>query len=112
MRAITNQVHLIGNLGTDPEIKQSANKVKTARLRLATNEPYRAATGENLVKTHWHNLVARGAHADMAEKCLSKGLEIAIAGKLVHTRYTDGDGQKRHFTMVEITDLQVLGQRA
>ncbi|HMP92130.1 MAG TPA: single-stranded DNA-binding protein [Phnomibacter sp.] len=112
MKTITNQVQLIGNLGTDPEIRETANNGKTARMRLATNEDYRSAAGAIVKRTHWHNLRATGRQAELAETLLKKGYEVAVAGKLVHTHYTDKAGLKRHFTVIEIAEIQIMGNRA
>ena len=83
MYALKNKVQLIGNLGNNPEIRTTEGGKKMARFSVATNETYRTAKGEKVTETQWHNLIAWGKVADIAEQFLSKGSEVAIEGKLL-----------------------------
>jgi single-strand DNA-binding protein len=83
MNALRNKVQLIGNLGATPEIKTLDSGKKMARFSIATNENYRNAKGEKVTETQWHNVVAWGKVADIAEKYLTKGKEVVIEGKLI-----------------------------
>ncbi|MFY7878669.1 MAG: single-stranded DNA-binding protein, partial [Lacibacter sp.] len=78
MYALKNKVQLIGHLGNAPEIKTIESGKKLARFSIATNETYRNAKGERVTETQWHTLVAWGKVADIAEKYLNKGKEVAI----------------------------------
>ena len=109
MNALRNKVQLIGNLGTNPEIKTLDGGKKLAKLNLATNETYKNAKGEKITETQWHNLVAWGKTADIIEKYLTKGQEIAVEGKLLNRNYTDKDGVKRYTTEIQINDFLMLG---
>jgi single-strand DNA-binding protein len=112
MNALRNKVQLIGNLGSNPEIKTLDGGKKLAKLNLATNETYKNAKGEKITETQWHNLVAWGKTAEIIEKYVTKGQEIAVEGKL-HTRnYTDKDGNKRYFTEIQVSELLMLGSKA
>src|SRR5207244_63166 len=82
MFALKNKVQLIGNLGKAPEVRNAEKGKKMVRFSVATNESYRDAAGEKVNETQWHNLVAWGKLADIAEKYLAKGTEVAIEGKL------------------------------
>lgn len=112
MYALKNKVQLIGNLGNAPEIKNTESGKKLARFSVATNESYRNAKGEKVTETTWHNLVAWGKVADIAEKYLQKGSEIAIEGKLINRSYTDKDGNKKYITEVQVNELLMLGSKA
>jgi single-strand DNA-binding protein len=112
MYALKNKVQLIGNLGSKPEIKKLESGKKVATLSLATSESYRNATGEKVTETQWHRLVAWGKVADLAEKFLDKGKEIAIEGKLINRSYTDKDGKKKYITEVQVNELLMLGAKA
>lgn len=112
MYALKNKVQLIGNLGNAPEVKTTENGKKLARFSVATNESYRNASGEKVTETTWHNLVAWGKVAEIAEKYLSKGSEIAIEGKLINRSYTDKDGNKKYITEVQVNELLMLGSKA
>ena len=79
---------------------------------MATNETYRNAQGTKVTDTQWHNLVAFGKVADIAEKFLDKGTEVALEGKLVNRNYTDKDGVKRYVTEIHVSELLLLGSHA
>ena len=112
MYALKNKVQLIGNLGNAPEVKTIESGKKMARFSVATNESYRNAKGEKVTETTWHNLVAWGKVAEIAEKYLNKGSEIAIEGKLINRSYTDKDGNKKYITEVQVNELLMLGSKA
>ena len=109
MNALKNKVQLIGNLGLAPEIKNTENGKKIAKFSMATNETYRNAKGDKVTETQWHNLIAWGKVADIAEKYLSKGSEVAIEGKLINRNYVDKDGNKKYFTEIQVSELLLLG---
>jgi single-strand DNA-binding protein len=111
MYALKNKVQLIGNLGGKPEVKNTENGKKLATFRMATNESYRNSNGEKVTETQWHRLVAWGKVAEIAEKYLDKGKEIAIEGKLVNRSYTDKDGNKKYITEVQVNELLLLGAK-
>ena len=111
MYALKNKVQLIGHLGNVPEIKNTESGKKLARFSVATNENYRNAKGEKVTETTWHNLVAWGKVADIAEKYLVKGTEIAIEGKLISRSYTDKDGKKKYVSEVQVNELLLLGTK-
>jgi len=112
MYALKNKVQLIGNLGNAPEIKTLESGKKMARFSIATNEVYRNARGEKITETQWHNLVAWGKVAEIVEKFLTKGKEIALEGKLVNRSYNDKDGNKKFVTEVQVNEILMLGSRA
>jgi single-strand DNA-binding protein len=111
MYALKNKVQLIGNLGNTPEIRTIESGKKMARFSIATNETYRNAKGEKITETQWHNIVAWGKVADIAEQFLSKGSEVAIEGKLVNRNYTDKEGNKRFTTEVVVNEILMLGEK-
>ncbi|WP_439505187.1 single-stranded DNA-binding protein [Sediminibacterium sp.] len=112
MNAVKNKVQLIGNLGQDPEIKSIGEDKKVAHLSVATNENYKNAKGEKVTETQWHNVVAWGKLADIAEKYLVKGTEVVIEGKLINRNYTDKQGVKRYATEVQANELLILTKKA
>ncbi len=109
---LRNNVQLIGNLGTAPEVKELANGSKMARITLATNESYKNKNGETVKETQWHNLVAWNSQAAIAEKYLEKGKEVCISGKLNNRNYQDNEGVTRYITEVVVTDILMLGRKA
>ena len=112
MYALKNKVQLIGHVGNKPEIRTFDGGKKLVRLSVATNETYRNAKGEKVTETQWHNLVAFGKVADIAEKFLDKGTEVALEGKLVNRNYLDKEGVKKYVTEIHISELLLLGANA
>ena len=112
MYALKNKVQLIGNLGNAPEVRTTETGKKLVKFTIATNETYRNASGEKVKETQWHNLIAWGNIADIAEKYLLKGTEVAIEGKLIHRNYTDKEGVKKFITEIQVNELLLLSSKA
>ena len=112
MYALKNKVQLIGHLGGKPEVKEMESGKKLATFSIATSESYRNTNGEKVTETQWHRLVAWGKLAEIAEKYLDKGKEIAIEGRLVNRNYTGKDGNKKYITEVQVSELLMLGAKA
>ena len=66
--------------------------------------------GERYYLRVWHNIVAWGKTAEIIEKYVTKGKEIAIEGKLTSRSYDDKDGNKRYITEVVCAELLMLGK--
>ncbi|MDO6490113.1 MAG: single-stranded DNA-binding protein [Cellulophaga sp.] len=110
MNALKNRVQLIGNLGNDPEIMNLDGGKKLARFSVATNETYKNAAGEKVTDTQWHNVVAWGKTAEIVEKYITKGKEIALEGKLVSRSYETKEGEKKYITEVNCNEILMLGK--
>lgn len=110
MNTLRNKVQLIGNLGNDPEIINLESGKRLAKFNIATNESYTNAKGEKITDTQWHNVVAWGKTAEIIEKYVTKGKEVAIEGKLTSRSYDDKDGTKRYITEVVCSELLLLGK--
>ena len=111
MSTLKNSVRLVGNLGTDPEVKNFDNNRKLAKLSIATNETYKNDKGEKVTDTQWHNLVLWGVQAKLAEQYLRKGDEVAVEGKLANRTYTDKEGVKRYFTEIVVNEFLKVGAK-
>ena len=109
MSTLRNKVQLIGNLGNNPEIITLDSGKKLAKLSIATNETYKNAQGEKVTDTQWHNVVAWNKTAEIIEKYLEKGSEVAIEGKLTSRSYEDKDGTKKYITEIVCNELVMLG---
>jgi len=105
-----NKVQLIGHVGQDPEIKNLEGGKKLATVTLATNEQYTNAKGEKVEQTEWHRITAWGKTAEIIEKYVVKGKEIAIEGKLSHRSYDDKNGEKRYVTEIIVNELLLIGK--
>lgn len=110
MNALRNKVQLIGRVGQDPEILNLETGKKLAKFSIATNENFTNAKGEKVEHTDWHNVVAWGKTAEIIEKFVNKGKEVAIEGKLTNRSWEDKDGQKRYTTEVVCSELLLLSK--
>lgn len=111
MSSLKNKVQLIGNVGNDPEIINLDSGKKLAKLSIATNETYKNTNGEKVTDTQWHNIVSWGKTAELIEKYVTKGKEIAIEGKLTSRSYETKEGEKRYITEVVANELLLLGSK-
>ncbi|MBU2926918.1 single-stranded DNA-binding protein [Winogradskyella psychrotolerans] len=111
MNTLKNKVQLIGNLGQDPEITNFESGKILAKFSIATNDSYKNAQGEKVTDTQWHNVVAWGKTAQIVEKFITKGKEVAIEGKLTSRSWEDKDGIKRYITEVVCSELLMLGNK-
>jgi single-strand DNA-binding protein len=111
MYALKNRVQLIGNLGNAPEVKTIDGGKKLATFNIATSESYRNAKGEKVTDTQWHRVIAWGKVAEIAEKYLTKGKQVAVEGKLVNRNYNDKSGNKKYITEVQINELLLIGEK-
>jgi single-strand DNA-binding protein len=102
MAGSVNKVILIGNLGADPEVRQTQDGRPIVNLRVATTDSWRdKSTGERRERTEWHRIVifSEGL-ARVAEQYLKKGAKVYIEGQLQTRKWTDQNGQERYSTEV------------
>ena len=111
MSTLRNKVQLIGNLGNNPEIITLESGKKVAKFSIATNENYKNAQGEKVTDTQWHNIIAWNKTADIIEKYLEKGNEVAVEGKLTSRTYETKEGEKRYITEIVCNEILMLGAK-
>lgn len=111
MNNLRNKVQLIGHLGVDPEIKLFDSGKKKVNLSIATSEKYNNSNGDKIEQTQWHNVIGWEKIADVAEKYLHKGSEIAIDGKIQYRSYEDKNGDKKYITEILIHELLMLDKK-
>ena len=110
MAKSVNKVILVGNLGTDPEVRRLENGGVVASFTMATTESYKDRSGELKNQTEWHNIVLWRGLAEVAEKYLRKGMQIYVEGKLRNRNYQDKDGNTRYITEI-VGDNMVMMSR-
>ena len=106
--SLRNKVTLIGRTGKEVETVNFENGT-LAKVSLATSDHYTNAKGEKVEETQWHNLVAFGKTAEIMQKYVEKGKEIAVEGKIQYRTYDDKDGVKRYFTEIRVEELVMVG---
>ena len=92
--ASLNKVMIIGNLGSEPEMRFTPNGNPVTSFRVATNRVYTTAEGERRQETEWFTVVAWNKLAEQCNQYLAKGRLVYAEGRL-HTRaWESQDGQK------------------
>ena len=105
MKNLVNQIQLIGNLGSDPELLTLPAGTSMAKFSLATNEYYQNKKGEKVTETTWHNIVAWGPQGERIAAMFQKGMQVAITGRLRNRSYETKTGEKRYITEVVVNDF-------
>ena len=90
-----NRVFICGNLGANPEVKDTKGGTKVVNLSIATNERNQQPDGTYQDHTEWHQVVVFGKQAETCGKFLSKGSKVIVEGKLRTRKYTTRDKQER-----------------
>ena len=107
-----NKVMLIGNLGSDPEIKYSPKGTAIANLRLATSESRKNSDGEWEDTTEWHRVVMYGRQAETCKDYLKKGSKVFIEGRIQTRSWDDQSGQRHYSTEIVGNFLIMLDSRS
>jgi single-strand DNA-binding protein len=101
-----NKVMLIGNLGTDPEMRYTANGSAVTTFRLAVSRSFGGGEVERREETEWFTVVTWNKLAELLGQHLQKGRKVYIEGRLASRSWDGPDGQKRYRT--EVIANQVL----
>lgn len=102
MAGSVNKVILVGNVGRDPEVRNTQDGRKVVTLSLATSESWRdKQSGERKEKTEWHRVVIFNDNlAEVAEKYLKKGSKVYVEGQLQTRKWQDQSGAEKYSTEV------------
>ena len=108
-----NKVMLIGNLGSDPEVRSTTGGNRVATFSLATSRQWNSQNGEKQEKTEWHRCVVwntKGSGlADVVEKYCKKGDKIYVDGRIEYRQWQDKENQTRYSTEINVRELIMLG---
>jgi single-strand DNA-binding protein len=108
-----NKATLIGNLGSDPEVRSTTGGNRVATFSLATSRTWNDAAGAKQEKTEWHRCVVwntKGSQlADIVEKYVKKGDKLYVEGRIEYRQWQDKDGQTRYTTEINVRELIMLG---
>ncbi len=103
-----NRVILMGNLGSDPDVRYTKEGKAVAVLNLATNERYTTTEGEKKEITDWHAVVVWGQQAEICKQYLKKGTLILVEGKMKTRLWLDKAGQKHKSVEVLSSSIKFL----
>ena len=108
-----NKVLIIGNLGSDPEIKYTKAGDPVANLSIATSESWKDKnSGDLQEKVEWHRVVMFSRLAEIAEQYLKKGSKVFVEGKLQTRKWQDQEGKDRYTTEVVAKEMTMLDSRS
>lgn len=107
-----NKAIIVGNLGADPEVRQTGGGTVVANLRIATTEVWKdKQTGDAKEQTEWHAVVLFGKLAEIAGQYLRKGAQVYLEGRIRTRKWQDKSGADRYTTEIVASELQMLGGR-
>ena len=111
-----NKAILIGNVGSDPEVRTVGNGGRVASFSLATGRVWSDQSGAKQEKTEWHKCVVwnnkAGSLADVVEKYVKKGERVYVEGEIEYRQWQDKEGQTRYTTEIKVRELMLLGGRS
>lgn len=105
-----NKVILVGNLGSDPELRHTQSGTTVVNFRVATNEVFTNKSGEKTERTEWHRIVAFGRLAEICGQYLNKGKQVYLEGRLQTRDWEDQSGNKRYTTEIVANQMVMLGR--
>jgi single-strand DNA-binding protein len=109
--ASVNKVILVGNLGADPEMRQTSSGDPVCTLSVATSEKFKNRNGELQTTAEWHKVVLFRRLAEIANQYLRKGSSAYFEGQLKTRKWTDKTGLERYTTEVEVNELKLLDRQ-
>lgn len=102
-----NKVTLLGNIGTDPDVRYLPSGGMVVTIRLATSQIWNDQAGQRQERTDWHRVVFFRNLAEIAADHLKKGNKIYVEGSLCYQQW-DKEGERRYTTEIVVNDLQLL----
>ncbi len=110
--ASLNKVMIIGNLGSEPEMRFTPNGNPVTSFRIATNRVYTTAEGERKQETEWFTVVAWNKLAEQCNQFLTKGRLVYAEGRLRTRTWESQDGQKHYRTEIIANRVTFLDRQA
>lgn len=109
MSRALNKVMLIGNVGSDPEVRATSSGARVAKVSLATNRSFQDRSGQQQDRTEWHRLTFFGRLADIVEQYVKKGDRLYAEGRLEYSQTQDEQGNTRYWTDIVVNEMVMLG---
>lgn len=103
-----NKITIIGNLGTDPEMRYMPSGDAVTSFSVATNRRYRNRDGENVDQTEWFRINAWGRLAEITNQYLQKGRLVYVEGSLSSRSWVGQDGQTRFSNEIRAQEVKFL----
>ena len=106
-----NKILIIGNLGSDPEMRYTPNGNPVTSFSMATNRRYTTADGESREETEWFRISAWNRTAEICNQYLQRGSKVYVEGRLSSRTYAGSDGETRVSLDVSATDVRFIDSR-
>lgn len=104
-----NRVHLLGNLGADPELRMTAGGQAVLKFTLATSESWKdKQTGQKKEETQWHRCIIWGPRGEGLAKHLTKGSKVVVEGKIKYGKY-EKNGVTHYSTDIVVDNVHFAG---
>jgi single-strand DNA-binding protein len=103
-----NKVMLIGNVGSEPEIRTTGGGKRVAKFSVATNRSFTDRSGQQQEKTEWHRCTAWDRIAEIIEQYVHKGDRIYVEGSIEYSQTEDEGGKPRYWTDIVVRDMVML----
>jgi single-strand DNA-binding protein len=104
-----NKVTLIGNTGSDPDVRTTASGSRVGKLSLATSRSFQDRSGQQQERTQWHRLTFFGRLVDVVEQWVKKGDRLYVEGRLEYSQTQDERGGTRYWTDIIVNEMIMLG---
>ena len=105
-----NKAIILGNLGQDPEKRETTNGAAVVNLSVATSEQWTdKQSGERRENTEWHRVVIFGKLGEIAAQYLSKGSQVYLEGRIQTRKWQDQSGNDRYSTEIVANEMQMIG---
>ena len=106
-----NKAILIGNLGSDPEVRYTQSGAAVANFTIATTEKWKGQDGQMQEQTEWHRIVAFASLGEICGEYLSKGSKVYIEGRIQTRKWEDKDGNSRYTTEIVAREMKMLDSK-
>lgn len=103
-----NKVILIGNLGSDPEIRYTGTGTAVATLSVATSRRWKDKEGNKQDETEWHRVIVWSKSAEFCGNFLTKGSKVYVEGRLQTRKWQDQSGADKYTTEIIANMIQNL----
>jgi len=110
--ASLNKVMIIGNIGSEPEMRFTPNGNPVTSFSVATNRVYTTPEGERKQETEWFTVVAWNKLAEQCNQFLTKGRLVYAEGRLRTRTWESQDGQKHYRTEIIANRVTFLDRQA
>jgi single-strand DNA-binding protein len=105
-----NKIIIIGNVGSDPEMRYTPNGSAVTSFSVATNRRYTTSDGQQNEETQWFRVSAWNKLAETCNQYVVKGMKIFVEGRVSSNAWTDKEGQARATIEINCSNVEFLSR--